>query len=281
MKKDNKEFNQENKPSDPMDTDSLENEYLSRPKKSPQWMNVLLFLLLFLSVLAIGFYLYTKKSSPEYSNFDPNATTLEKLNFNPEYLEEENLLRIKGQLTIDYLQTRLLYYKYETNDNPTKGLLEELNRDFNGERALVLSDILKTWIQYLEEKKKLDSDEELSGYKKYIQSKALRVKIFGEELEPYLFPEKPEDRIETYFLYSKQYLKNHREDDPLSKKDHLLKAKKEIYGDLFEDLIRMEPIPSKLELELGLIEREMSILTEQERKVKIESLREKLRKGEL
>ncbi len=264
-----------------MDTDSLENEYLSRSKKGTQWLTPFLFLMLFLGVLALGIYFYTKKNIPDYSTFDPNATTLEKLNYNPKYLEEENLLRIKGQSTIDYLQTRLLYYKYETSENPNKGLQEELMRDFNGERALVLSDILKTWNLYLEEKKKLDTDVELSDYKKWIQSKALRVKIFGEELEPYLFPEKPEDRIETYFLYAKQYLKNHREDDPLSKKDHLLKAKKEIYGDLYEDLVRMEPIPSKLELELGLIEREMSILNEQERKVKINSLREKLRKGEL
>lgn len=281
MKKDNKEFNQKNKASDPMDTDSLENEYLSRSKKGNRWMTVFLFLILFLGVLGLGFYFYSKQNTPAYSTFDPNATTIEKLNYNPKYLEEENLLRIKGQSTIDYLQTRLLYYKYETSENPTKGLQEELLRDFNGERALVLSDILKTWIQYLEEKKKLDSNPELSDYKKWIQSKVLRVKIFGEELESYLFPEKPEDRMETYFLYAKQYLKNHREDDPLSKKDHLLKAKIEIYGDLYEDLLRMEPIPSKLELELGLIEREMSILTEQERKVKIDSLREKLRKGEL
>lgn len=71
------------------------------------------------------------------------------------------------------------------------------------------------------------------------------------------------------------------EDDPISKRDHLTKAKKEIYGEFYEDLQVREPIHARLELELGIIEREMSILTEPERKAKIDSIREKLRRGEL
>ena len=71
------------------------------------------------------------------------------------------------------------------------------------------------------------------------------------------------------------------EDDPISKRDHLTKAKKEIYGEYFEDLQVREPIHDRLEQELGIIEREMSILSEPERKSKIDSIREKLRRGEL
>jgi len=281
MKKENKEFIQKTDPSSPLESDYLENENVSRPKNDYQGLYMFLAFLLLLGFLGIGYYFYVNKNASEYSTFNPNASITEKLNYNPNYLEEEKLLIIKGQSTIEYLRTRLLYYKYETDENPTKSLQEELQRDFNGERAQVLVDILKNLNKFEIEKQKIDLESELSQYKKYIKSKALRVEIFGEELEPVLFPEKPEERIEAFFLYSKQYLKNHLEDDPISKRDHLTKAKKEIYGEFFEDLQMREPIPARLELELGIIEREMSILSEPERKAKIESIRDKLRKGKL
>jgi hypothetical protein len=281
MKKENKEFIQKTDPSSPLETDYLENENVSRPKKDYQGLYMFLAFLLLLGFLGIGYYFYTNRNASDYSTFNPNASITEKLNYNPNYLEEEKLLIIKGLSTIEYLRTRLLYYKYETDENPTKSLQEELQRDFNGERAQVLVDILKNLTKFEDEKQKIDVNSELSQYKKYIKSKAVRVEIFGEELEPVLFPEKPEERMEAFFLYSKQYLKNHLEDDPISKRDHLTKAKKEIYGEFFEDLQVREPIPAKLELELGIIEREMSILSEPERKAKIDSIRDKLRKGEL
>jgi hypothetical protein len=281
MKKENKEFIQKTDPSSPLETDYLENENVSRPKKDYQGLYLFLAFLLLLGILGVSYYFYANRNASDYSTFNPNASIIEKLNYNPSYLEEEKLLIIKGQSTIEYLRTRLLYYKYETNDNPTKALEVELQRDFNGERAQVLVDILKNLNTFEDEKQKIDLDSELSQYKKYIKTNALRVEIFGEELESVLFPKKPEDRIEAFFLYSKQYLKNHLEDDPISKRDHLTKAKKEIYGDFYEDLQVREPIHARLELELGIIEREMSILSEPERKAKINSIRDKLRKGEL
>lgn len=275
--KENKKI-QDSIPEEEFYTESTGEDKSSIPKPDRNGLYVFLFFLVLVLVLGFGYYYYYRTQTPQYSELSPDASIKEKLNYNPKYLEEENLLIIKGMGTIEYLRTRLLYHRYETKGDPLKNTLEELGRDFNGERAQVLSDILTNYSKYTREKEKLDSDSSVPEYKKLEKLKSIRVEIFGEEVEGILFPEKPEDRLEKFFSYSKYYLKNHYEDDPLSKRDHLLKAKKEIYGDYYEELSTKEPFPRRLELELGIEEREMSILTEEERRVKIESIREKLRK---
>ena len=156
MKKENKEFIQKTDPSSPLETDYLENENVSRPKKDYQGLYMFLAFLLLLGFLGLGYYFYTNRNASDYSTFNPNASITEKLNYNPNYLEEEKLLIIKGLSTIEYLRTRLLYYKYETDENPTKSLQEELQRDFNGERVQVLVDILKNLTKFEDEKQKID-----------------------------------------------------------------------------------------------------------------------------
>lgn len=260
------------------ETESLEEDNTSIPKKDRGGLYLFLFFLFLMIALGVGYYYFFLYQTNDYADLSPNASIKEKLNYNPNYLQEENLLIIKGQSTIEYLRTRLLYHKYESKGDPVKNLLEELSRDFNGERAQVLSDILKNYVKYIEEKDKLESDKSISDYKKIAINKEKRIELFGEQIEALLFPEKPEDKLETFYLYSKFYLKNHFEDDPLSKRDHLTKARKEIYGEDYRDLILKEPIPQQIEIELGIQEREMSILTEAERKMKIESIREKFRK---
>ncbi len=281
MKKNKNSLRQDSVPSMSPVSDSSQNQNMSIPNRERQGLYIFLFFfILLIGIGSLYYYLnYYKKDS--YASFDPSASITEKLNYNVTYLEEENLLNIKGLSTIEYIRTRLLYHRYETKGDPTKSLVEELEREFNGEKAKVLIDILNNYQKYEKDKLQIDEDKNLSEYKKSLKYKELRVSIFGEELESILFPEKKDDLVDKFFLYSKHYLKNHYEDDPISKRDHLLKAKKEIYGDLYEDLILSEPIPEKIELELGIQEREMSILTEKERKIKIEKIREKIRKGEL
>ena len=278
----NKKQDIQNKaPVESIDTEYTEKENASIPIKSRSGLYVFGIFFLLVLLMGVGYYYFIYSSKPNYSDYNPNASITEKLNYNPAFLEQENLLIIKEQSTIEYLRTRLLYHKYESKGNPENNLIEELKQDFNGEKAQVLIDILKNYNKYLDLKKKIDEDLSLSEYKRLPKYRDLRVEIFGEVLESILFPEKPEDRIEKFFLYSKYYLKNHYEDDPISKKDHLGKARKEIYGDMYEDLVLKEPFPQRLELELGILEREMSILTEEERKIKIESIRDALRKGNL
>ena len=278
----NKKQDIQNKaPVESIDTEYTEKENASIPIKSRSGLYVFGIFFLLVLLMGVGYYYFIYSSKPNYSDYNPNASITEKLNYNPAFLEQENLLIIKEQSTIEYLRTRLLYHKYESKGNPENNLIEELKQDFNGEKAQVLIDILKNYNKYLDLKKKIDEDLSLSEYKRLPKYRDLRVEIFGEVLESMLFPEKPEDRIEKFFLYSKYYLKNHYEDDPISKKDHLGKARKEIYGDMYEDLVLKEPFPQRLELELGILEREMSILTEEERKIKIESIRDALRKGNL
>lgn len=273
-----KKKTQEPTPEEDLSTESLGEEKSSIPKTDKNGVYVFLFFLVLVLGLGFGYYYYLRTQDPQYSELSPNASIKEKLNYNPKYLEEENLLNIKGLSTIEYLRTRLLYHKYETKGDPLKNTTEEITREFNGEKAQVLIELLNHYSKYTKDKEKLDSDASIPEYKKMGLSKEIRIEIFGEEVEEVLFPEKPEDRLEKFFLYSKYYLKNHYEDDPVSKRDHLLKAKKEIYGEYFADLSSKEPFPLRLELELGIEEREMSILTEVERKVKIESIRERLRK---
>ncbi|NBU97235.1 MAG: hypothetical protein EBS19_03290 [Spirochaetia bacterium] len=281
MKKNKTRISQDSVPSVTPESDSPQNQNMSIPIKKRQYIYIFLFFfVLLIGVGSLYYYLNFYKKN-DYEVFDPKASIIEKLNYNTSYLEEENLLNIRGLSTIEYLRTRLLYHQYETKGDPTKNLVEELNREFNGEKARVLIDILNNYLKYEKGKLEINDDSTLSEFKKSLKHKELRVSIFGEELESVLFPEKKEDLVNKFFLYSKQYLKSHYEDDPISKRDHLLKAKKEIYGELYEDLILSEPIPKKLELELGIQEREMSILTEKERKMKIEGIREKLRKGDL
>jgi hypothetical protein len=281
MKKNKNSLSQDSVPSVTPESDSLQNQNMSIPNKNRQGLYIFLFFFVLLLGLGSLYYYLNFYKKSDYAVFDPSASIIEKLNYNTSYLEEENLLNIKGLSTIEYLRTRLLYHQYETKGDPTKNLTDELEREFNGEKARVLIDILYNYQKYEKGRSEINDDTTLSEYKKSLKQRELRVSIFGEELESVLFPEKKEDLVNKFFLYSKQYLKNHYEDDPISKRDHLLKAKKEIYGELFDDLILSEPIPKKLELELGIQEREMSILTEKERKMKIENIREKIRKGEL
>jgi hypothetical protein len=108
----------------------------------------------------------------------------------------------------------------------------------------------------------------------------LRFEVFGEKLDPLLYPKKDSETIERFYAYTERYLKKHYTDMPRSKKNHLIKARREIYGSDYERLFAIEPERLQFDLELKINERELSILNEYEKKQAIAELKEKIGKEE-
>jgi hypothetical protein len=236
---------------------------------------IFLFFLVLLASLGLGYYFFFYEKKVEYSEISPKAVVLEKLQHNPEYLQTENLEVIQGLSTMEYLRTRMLYHS-RSSSNPENAALEELERDFPGERGRVLMNLLLAQNLWEKEKREIEKDENLDEYQKYLRGFQKRKEIFGENLEPILFAPKESEKIETFFLYSQRYLRKHETDTPRSKKAHLEKARMEIYGENYDSLLAKEPFEKRLELELRIYEREMSIFTEEERIQKIAKIKKEL-----
>lgn len=236
---------------------------------------ILIFFVILLLSLGLGYYFFFYEKKIESVELSPKANFLEKLSYNPGYLHAENLDTIKGMSTMEYLRTRMLYHKFNSK-NPEIATLEELERDFPGERGRLLMNLLLALNLWEKELAEIKEDPNLDEYQKYLRGFQKRREIFGDTLDPMLFPPRDSEIIETFFLYSQRYLRKHHTDTPRSKRAHLEKAKQEIYGDRFDDLKSKEPFEKKLELELKILEREMSILTEEERIQKIAKLKKDL-----
>ena len=63
---------------------------------------------------------------------------------------------------------------------------------------------------------------------------------------------------------------------PRSKKNHISKARREIYSSEYERLYALEPTSRQFQLELKINERELSILNDYEKKQAIDTLKKNL-----
>ncbi|MCB1141215.1 MAG: hypothetical protein H7A24_01500 [Leptospiraceae bacterium] len=230
-------------------------------------------------LMGLAYYFLFVKKSPEPSYRTPGDTsTIEKIRENMKYLEDEHLLSIKSVSTIEYLRTRLLYHKFENPDSYIEKFQEEILLDFPGERGEALLSLADLYLKFLEFETEMVKNDAYTEYQKWLSIREERKKIFGISLEEKLFPPKKEDKIEKFFLYTKHYCKLNFEESEDTKREHLRKARLEIYGDDFEELYSKESFSRQLELELRIREREMSILSEEERKKIISKIRSDLRK---
>jgi hypothetical protein len=236
------------------------------------------FALLFVFIIVIGglsyYLLFFYKSNKTLNSSEKSFLELKK---NPDYLVQENLLKIKNIELLEYFRQRLNYHSYSNEKKGLEGLKQELAQDFSGERSTVLISLLENYLKFEESKKKIQDSNELDPYEKIEKTSMIKIEIFGQALSELLFIEKDSDLIQKFYSYAYRYLKKHYTDLPKSKRNHLEKAKQEIYGNKFESLQNLETAKKKLELEIMINERELSILTAEERKIVIEEYKEKLK----
>lgn len=234
-----------------------------------------------LTIILVSFgvyYFYFSKKIENTVRIEDSEDIIRKLNENPDYLIQENLLAIKGYSLIEFLRQRYLYHKYEDpGKDPESSASEELIADFPGERGRVLVGILKTYIKFEREKDLLYKNTELDRYQKINKTEELRKEKFGIGLEKLLFPVKDSDIIDKFYAYTERYLKKHYTDIPRYKRIHLEKARREIYGDNFDRLFDKEPISSRIDLEMRIMERELGILNEKEKETAISEIRERVK----
>jgi hypothetical protein len=246
---------------------------LSIFKNWKRYIPHLSFLILLVASLYLGYlYFFQGKPTgqPDYMEDYSKPAPLANL---PEYLRLENLETIEGLSTMEYLRVLRLKYYYEGDKDSEKKTIQELELKYPGERGRVLSRLLGLFIQWEDYTRKLSENEELDGYQRKLQSLQKRKELFGEEAESFLYPNADPDKLEIFQLYTKRYIKKHREDEISEIRDHLQKAKREIYGENFERIQEQETFDSRLELELLLQERELSISTEEERRIRIAKIK--------
>jgi hypothetical protein len=240
-------------------------------KDSKRNVYIFVSILLLISIGSILFYyLFFRKITENQQGKE----IFEALKNNPEYLERENLLRIKDLPVLEYFRQRKIYYAYNTNSKET--FQDELERDFPSDKAKILIQIFKVYEEFENGKEKILKNKELDSYSQLNYIYKLKVNLFGEDLSNLLFPKQNSEKVEEFFYYADRYLKKHFKDLPRNKKIHLDKARKEIYGEDFDTLYSLESPLKKLELEIKIHERELSILNPEERKLAIQDLKEKL-----
>lgn len=248
-------------------------------KHYKQFAIALILLAITAGALFYYFKIYKKNlEAPDYSNVSDSL--FQRIKENPDYLVAENLLEIKSMSLIEYLRTRMLYYQYTEPENPKKSFQIELEMDFPGERGRALIEILEVYLKLEKGKEKIEKEETLDSYEKILKIELLKAELFGEKLMILLFPKKDSESIERFYAYSDRYLKKHYTDLPRSKKIHLGKARREIYGEDFDRLFASESNRRRFELELKINERELSILNEYEKKQAIAELKEKMNQEE-
>jgi hypothetical protein len=238
--------------------------YYARPNRSrDRWISALT---LFFSLSILGTLLYFfMREEPEPRYGAKKEPLLKQLDIQPQFLEKEGLLEIKSTPVLEYIRQRLLYHSQKLSNDPMEATKQEFLQDFPGEKGRVLSGLLFIYEDY---KKKLDTiqnDNQLDSYQKLMEVRSIREKVWGKNLTKVFFPESDYEIIERFYAYSDRYLKKHYDDDTISKRVHLEKAKLEIYGDRFQELVMREPYRLQYDFELKIMEREMSIMDENER----------------
>ena len=237
-----------------------------------------IFVLLLVVVIGVSFYYFKfyKKNLEEQEYNSVSDSLFLRIKENPEYLVKENLLQIKSLSLMEFFRTKMLYHTYTNSSSPKQIFKEELEMDFPGERGKVLCEILEEYIDKEREKEKTLNDSDLDEYEKILKIEMLRIEFFGENLGALLFPPKDSEKIEKFYAYTSRYLKKHYKDLPRSKKNHISKARREIYSSEYERLYALEPTSRQFQLELKINERELSILNDYEKKQAIDTLKKNL-----
>lgn len=234
------------------------------------------FFILLIAALFLGYRYFFEgrfQGKPDYAEDYSKKASLDNL---PEYLRLENLETIEGMKTIEYLRVLMIKYYPMGKKEAEKKAKQELELKFPGERSRVLIRLLELFVEWEQAINEIRDNEDLDGYQKKLTSLQKRKEIFGEIADNYLFPDKDYEKMELFFLYTKRYVKKHREDEVTEIRDHLEKAKLEIYGDDFDRLKELEPFEKKYELELLIHERELGILNLEERRLRLLSIKRKL-----
>lgn len=234
------------------------------------------FVLALLIAILFFAYNYFLKDKPHGKSEYATNYTLRPISNIPEYLKLEKLEFIDRMPVSEYIQSLFVKFYPKTKEEALPLAKEEIQKRFFSEKALVLTTLLELYAKYFQEIENLNKQEDLDSYTKKKLSLEKRKEIFGTELENYLFPNRDFEKVELFFLYTKRYVKRHREDEPSEIRDHLLKAKQEIYGEDYERLTSMEPFEKRLELELLIQEREISILNEEERRLRIQKIKKEV-----
>ena len=235
------------------------------------------------AIVAGAFFYYFKiyKKNLEEPDYHPVSDSLFlQLKDNPDYLVKENLIQINSLPLLEFFRTRMLFHTYTNPGSPRKNFIQELERDFPGERSKVLVEILDMYLRFEKEKQKVAGDKDLDDYEKILKVDMLRFELFGEKLVDILFTGRDFETVEKFYAYSNRYLKKHYPDMPRSKKNHLIKARKEIYGEDYERLFALESFRRQFELELKINERELGIMNEFEKQQAIEDLKVKMKNTE-
>lgn len=217
-------------------------------------------------VLIVVYYFYfnnpKKKSVIEQKPYTLGET-LKKLNTDSTFLENADLQSIRPEELIEYFRKGLIEFRYSSDPKKEFGL--KIEKDFPGENGRVILEIFRAYGEYMSFLSTLENHSELDSFEKWNEKIKYREVFFGKNLKEKLFPKKDSETIEKFFLYAKRYLKKHTNDNLRSKKIHLEKAKKEIYGEEYSRLIELEPLDERFELEWNIREQEIKIMTEKER----------------
>lgn len=153
-------------------------------------------------------------------------------------------------------------YLFENDRTKTKDFLLA---EYPDERGEVLFALYLAFREYTAEKRKIDSNTELSEIKKLMEIKRLQSEIFPEYLRTLIFPEHPIHPTRL-LLYT---LQDFVEKNPFSysreRKLIFLKKRKEIYGEKEREIRNWEDPDFWNRIIELLYEREMSDMEEKER----------------
>ena len=239
--------------------------YARTNKLRDRWISILT-LLLSLGLLGTLLYFFVKED-PDNRYAAKQEPLVRQLDIQPQFLEQEGLLEIKSTPTLEYIRQRLLYHSQKFSNNPVEATRQEFLQDFPGEKGRVLSGLLFIYEDYRKKLDTIQNDDQLDPYQKLMEVRTIREKVWGQSLSKLFFPESDYEIIERFYAYSDRYLQKHYDDDTISKRVHLEKAKLEIYNDRFQELVIKEPYRLQYDLELKIMEREMSIMDETERAI--------------
>lgn len=239
----------------------------SSKKKVILW--TLLIILLF-SGVAVYFLLY--RDNGILVSEDKKKNIIQKLIANPQYITNENLFFPDGKPMIEYLRQKLVFHKYSSGGGYIATCRDDLRKSFPGEKGRVIVQIFELYLDYREEKMAIEASEEKDAYEKIIALEALPEKIFSKPLAEQLFPVNDYDLIHKFFRYAEHYLKNNYEQNTAGKRDHIEKSRRQIYGKQYRRLKAKEPLDEIYQLELKILQREMSLLSDVQKEEKRENI---------
>ncbi len=231
-------------------------------------------------LLAVFFHHRFRKSENLEKQPEIKDTVLTRLNTNTEFITESGLQEVNSKPLEIFLRDTLLHYRGLSKDNYLNLAERDLKIDFPGEKGDALFSLISAYDRLLKELSDLEKNQYLDRFQKKQKEFELKKLIFGENISSLLFPENESDKIDLFYRYSERYLKNHSEDQEKDNRDHLFLARKEIYGKNYRELMAKESYSMKLDIELRLNEREMSIMNESERKERIAKIKKRLNSEE-